>query len=212
MFESEEILYLIAITVFLIHPATAQSEVNISSGEVRPANISSPNVTTNNWAGIYGNVSIEFTVGQNQNPFFAWTGLDASNIYATSQPLDFSSDWSAATLTDMTDQYPFLEPESAGGNEAGSASSTFNYTDDFSSDFQQNHVNDTIAAQTYNEEGNPYWPTLYMNEEDGGFFASPIKSGKSYSNVSADYQLILPEDGLGNENVTQYNLYIELSD
>jgi hypothetical protein len=191
-------------TTDLIAPDNDPDNITVEPGSVVQANISAANAFSDSWAGVYGNVTANYIVGTGNSPFFSWGLLDASYIYASPQELDFSSDWSSTNTSYLESSYPFL------GNETERPEDTFNSTANISSEFQEDSVNDTLAARTFNSEGERYWKTLFLNDGDGGFFAGEIADGRSFNGMKADYQLILPEDGTDDQEGTAFSLYLEL--
>ncbi len=187
-----------------IIPDQEAENATIEAGSVMEANISAPNAFSRTWAGVYGNVTASYIVGTGSSPFFSWGLLDARYVYASPQPLDFSSDWQPANMTYMESEYPFLE------NGTERPEKTFTTTGDIKSGFQDDPVNDTLAAETFNSTGNPYWKTLFLNDGNGGFFAGRILDGRSFNDKVADYQLILPENGYDDSQGTAFSVYLEL--
>jgi hypothetical protein len=191
-------------TTDLIAPDREPDNDTIEAGRVMDVNLSAANAISDSWAGVYGNVTASYVVGSGDSPFFSWGLLDASYIYASPQTLDFSSDWSPTNISYMESEYPFL------GNGTERPEDTFDTTGNVSSDFQDSPVNDTLAAETFDEEGDPYWKTYFVNDGDGGFFAGEVVDGRSFNDREADYQLILPEDGTDDQDGTAFGVYLEL--
>lgn len=185
--------------------ATPPENESVGAGSVMNMNVSAPRAPSDMWAGVFGNVTANYIVGQDtQSPFFSWGLLDARYVYASSQPLDFSGDWSPGNISYMKNQYSFL------GTGSEEPSETFKYNNgSIDSGFQEDPVNDTLMSKTYNGSGNPYWKTLYLSDGGGGFFAGPVDGGTSFNDLAADYQLILPEEGFG-DGGTEYSMYLEL--
>ena len=172
-------------------------------GNVLNVSISAPRYTADSWTGVFGNVTSQYIVGQSADSFFSWSLSDARYVYASSQPLDFSSDWSRTNQSYMESQYGFL------ADSPEPVSETFNQTANLSSSFQSDPVNETLASSTLNNQSQPYWKTLFLNDGDGGFFAGEVRDGVSFEGSSSDYQLILPENG-DEDTGTSYSLYLEL--
>lgn len=172
-------------------------------GNVLNVSIEAPSYTANSWTGVFGNVTSQYIVGQSSESFFSWSLSDARYVYASSQPLDFSSDWSRTHQSYMESEYGFL------ADSPESVSETFNETANLSSSFQSDPVNETLASSTLNNQSLPYWKTLFLNDGDGGFFAGEVRDGVSFEGSSSDYQLILPENG-DEDTGTSYSLYLEL--
>ncbi len=185
--------------------ASPPANNSIEAGAVMGMDVSVPRAPSNSWAGVFGNVTANYIVGQDtRSPFFSWGLLDARYVYASSQPLNFSGDWSPGNVSYMKDQYPFLE------NGTEEPVETFTSTNgSIDSGFQSQPVNNTLTSYTYNGTGDAAWETLYLSDGDGGFFTGPVRDGSSFNGLSADYQLILPEDGLESGG-TSYSMYLEL--
>lgn len=213
--------FLVLLLIFTL-PVAAQSSVNesfvednltsdseshaeyASEGNVLNVSISAPRYTSDSWTGVIGNVTSRYVVGQAaETSFFSWSLSDARYVYASSQPLDFGSNWSKTNQSYMESQYSFLS------DSQESVPDTFNYTANLNSSFQQSPVNETLAAYTLDSDSNPYWRTMFLNDGDGGFFAGEVRQGTSFEGSSSDYQMILPENG-EDETGTSYSLYIEL--
>ncbi|MFB6099741.1 MAG: hypothetical protein ABEK16_00575 [Candidatus Nanohalobium sp.] len=185
--------------------ATPPENDSIGAGTVMEMDVSAPRAPSDTWAGVFGNVTAQYIVGQDtQSPFFSWGLLDARYVYASSQPLDFSGDWSPGNISYMQEQYPFLK------NGSEEVSETFTSKNgSIDSGFQPGAVNDTLASFTYNSTGDPAWETLYLSDGNGGFFAGPIRNGVAFNGFAADYQLILPESEYG-DGGKSYSMYLEL--
>lgn len=182
----------------------AGSHGSIQAGMTVDLSVSPGPSASNNWAGIFGNVTSSYVVGDSNSTFFSWEIVEGRYIYASSSDLNFSGTWKDSNVSEMESQYPFL----ANGTEE--PEETFDTTGEVDSELISSPVTST-AAETFDGAGNPFWKTIYLNDGDSGFFATPVKANQeAFNGEIADYQMILPEDGFANSNGTEYSLYVEV--
>ena len=181
---------------------TEPGESRIESGNVVQMSLMVPGSSTDQWTGVYGNITSEYIVGKSRSPFFSWEFLEARYVYASRNGLDFQAEWRSRNKQDIRDSFPFLE------NSTESVDETFNTSHSLDSNFQ-NKTFDTVAARTFNSTGRPYWNTMYLSDGNAGFFAGEVDQGTSFNGEYADYQMILPEDG-SESGGTEYGIYLEL--
>lgn len=176
----------------------------IDAGTAVEVNMSPGTGAVNYWAGIYGNITSRYVVGNSSSAFFSWDMVQGEYVYAASEDLNFSGNWASSNLTYLKDQYPFIE------NTTEDVSDTFDDTGSVDSKFADSNIS-SIAAKTFDEDGNYNWETIYLYDGDSGFFAGPVRPlKKAYNGELADYQMVLPEDGVSDTNATEYNLYVEV--
>ncbi len=214
---------LIIITVCLTVSVQAQDSINetfqsgnfssgaepgnrtIGAGAVVNMNVSSPRAESDNWAGVFGNVTSQYIIGSDTgSPFFSWELLSANYVYASPQDLDFTSSWQPGNISYLKIRYPFLE------NTIEEPAETFTATNStVNSKFQSDPVEDTLVSYTNNASGTSIWETHFLSDGDRGFFAGRVRDGRSFNNKESDYQLILPENG-DEQGGTAYSMYLEL--
>ncbi len=179
--------------------------VDVISGHVYSNNLDATQGTYK-WVGMYGNVTGTIVLEDtNGKQFFNWTGAKGLLVYASTATADWSS-LSNATESEVTTAYPFL----ASG------------TDDYANTF--NAGSENIGSQIYPSVSAEYatpFPTA------SGFRTYALKDGSgnivwggkvlstaasTYDGSSADFEMLLPEDGTSNDNTaTTYNFWVELN-
>ncbi|RME31954.1 hypothetical protein D6789_01085 [Candidatus Woesearchaeota archaeon] len=187
---------------------TTTDSISLESGNISEASLES-NMSTYRWTGLYGNVTGNIVLGDsNSNQLFAWTAqgrvVYASELATINWANLADADW-AATETD----YTFL-------NVSGSA-------DDYNNTFAGAAENigslifTTLTSDyaTTLSSGSTTWKTYSLTDASGGtdiiFAGRVVQSGTTYNGETADFQMILPEDGTANDNTpTTFNLWVEL--
>lgn len=191
------------LTVFLtVLLGGVSANVVTDSGALTSVDVLEQDDTTN-WAGIYGEVSGVQAVGS-QNTIFEWGSTEARYIYFSDEEINFTSNWTAGNKTLLKKQYEFLENKSDGVN-------TFNGTMDVDSVYQDQAVNGVPSTRTSNSSESPYWKTGYLRDDSHGFFVGEVKSGEAFDGSTANYQVLLPENGTDN-SPTSYEVWVELVD
>ena len=184
---------------------TSTGHVQVVSGNIYSNNLDATQGTYK-WVGMYGNVTGTIVLEDtNGKQFFNWTGAKGLLVYASNATADWAS-LSNATASEVTTAYPFL----ASG------------TDDYANTF--NAGSKIIGSQIYPSINASYatpFPTgsgfetyaLKDNSNNivwGGKVLSTAAS--TYDGSTADFEMLLPEDGTSNDNTaTTYNFWVELN-
>ena len=190
------------------YSSSTAGSINVESGNIYLANVTGEQ-STYHWAGIYGNATGTLVLGDSSSAkMFEWNAV-AKYVYFDD---DNSVAWGslqAATCSDVETVYSFL----AGASD--SCSNTFTTTRNFDSDVTTDSVANAIAAQTNDDTPTAYWYTIALG--DGGtsdiVFVGEVDSAghNAYNGDTANYQVILPEDGSdGDTTATTYYIWIEL--
>jgi hypothetical protein len=158
---------------------------------------------TDNWAGVYGEVSGVQAVGS-ENPIFEWGSNEARYIYFSKQEPDFNADWSSGNKSLLLEEHPFLK-NSTDGVE------TFNSSMNVSSIYQNQDLTGVPAVLTSNSTGDPHWKTGYLFDGSNGFFVGEVGDGKAFDGKDANYQVLLPENG-ADGSATSFEIWVELVD
>ncbi|MFT4867787.1 MAG: hypothetical protein ACI9LV_000391 [Candidatus Nanohaloarchaea archaeon] len=159
--------------------------------------------STNNWAGVYGQVSGVRAVGS-QNPIFEWDSSEVNHIYFSEEAINFTSNWKPGNKSLLLNEYSFLGNKSDGVN-------TFNSSINIDTVYQENTIENVPAAMTSNSSGQPYWGTGYLHDGSNGFFAGEVDEGEAFDGQQANYQVLLPENGT-DQSATSFQIWIELSE
>jgi hypothetical protein len=179
--------------------APAAGSSSVTSGQIYTANLSTEQATYR-WAGLFGNVSGNIVLGDSDDDVLYQWAASGNLVYASTAAAPV---W--ASLADATDaQMPaYLTTGSdnytatfTGGSES-IGSGIFTVSSDFA-------TTQTAAATT--------WKTYSLWDTTDLIFAGKVEEdGSAYDGSSADYQMIIPEDGTaGNAVATSYNLWVEL--
>lgn len=190
---------LIGILTVLILLTTVSADVVTDSGALTSIDIFSED-QTDNWAGLYGNISGVKAVGT-RNTLFEWGSNEARYVYFSRSDIDFFSRWSAGNRSLLKSEYSFLENSTDGAN-------TFNSSIEVDTTYQNNTI-EAPAASTSNSSGLPYWKTGYLYDGSQGFFVAEVKDGRAFDGSRANYQVLLPENG-ADTSPTEFEIWVEL--
>lgn len=195
--------HLVVVFLIAVFTAVVAGNVTTQTGALTSVNVFTED-DTNNWAGIYGEVSGVQAVG-GQNSIFEWGSGEARNIYFSEQEIDFEAEWKPGNSSLMEAEYPFLKNSTDG-------SGTFNNTTDLETVYQNQTIENIPAAFTSNSSGTPAWKTGYIYDGENGFFVGEIDSEKtSFNGKPANYQVMLPEDG-SDSSPSSYQVWVELTE
>ncbi len=186
--------------------STGGGNLAIQSGDVYDVNISS-RISTFVWAGITGTVGGDIVLGTGTGAgeiVYNWSA-DGRMVFASDQS---TIDWTSASIVNATStDMPAYLTDGAADNWAttfgGSASPdsaiygsvTASYVDTY----------DNLQAAT--------WRTYSLKDSSNSLVwaGQVIMGGTLFNGNSADYQIIVPEDGTGNDvATTTYYLWAEL--
>lgn len=183
--------------------APAAGSANVEAGNITAANLDT-NQSTFRWVGLLGNVSGNIVLGDaGSNTLFTWVA-SGNLVYASAG----TPDWSLLNDGD--------EAEIVAIDTWLTGSAADNYTNTFTEASEPIGSNlFTISsdfAYTTNATGDNVWKTYSLEDGANTVYAGQvIEDGNSFDNSTADYQMIIPEDGTsGNTAATAYNLWVEL--
>lgn len=186
-------------------PLPNPGAVNVTAGNITLLNLSSTQQTFR-WVGLYGNVSGEIKLGNSQsNVLYSWTAI-GKYVYASTAS---SISWTTINISNLTGilaEYPYLD------NGSDNYTLTFDTTGTIDSEIL-GLITGVPAAITYNSTGSPTWPTYSLMDGTSVLFATQVNASgdNSFSNENVNYQMIIPENGLGQNTLpTEYYLWVEL--
>ena len=183
---------------------SSPGSIDVYAGHVHLANVTGEQ-STYHWAGVYGNATGTLVLGDgSSHKMFEWNAnaqvvffSDASLItwgsLAAADPSNFDNDKSLTSASD-------------------SASKTFTNTGGTLALYSLPDVTNTYYALTYDNTQTGVWKTHLLTDGSAYIFAGEVNSGgTAYNGDTADYQVILYENGEDNDaNPTTYNIWIEL--
>lgn len=211
-------IWIVAVALILVISMTASADPETSSsndatgGAITNVDHTGAITQTYNWAGYYGNVGGKLRLGTDNAKMYEWTIADTGGeVYAsTNESITWGSivgesgahvDSNLSYLADKSDSATITFGNSNSalnvGNvliKAGTASATHTF------------VNGSAQSDTFEEVilydgANIVWTAII----------SPNSEGFEDAAASHDYQMIVPEDGIGNSDATTYYFYVELT-
>ncbi len=184
---------------------TSTDTVTIEAGNVTRADVET-NMSTYRWAGLYGNVSGQIVLGDDdENTLYSWTAK-GNLVYASSASSIAWSSLADANETTVTGIATWL----SGTNYAD------NYTTTFTGASQSIGSSIFSISSDYAQTtGGSGWNTYSLWDTTSLVWAGKVVDGGQAAYRSAagpvQFQMILPEDGTSGNTVTQaYNLWVEL--
>ncbi len=178
--------------------------VNLTSGNITHVDLDTT-MTTFRWAGLMGDVSGNIELGDTAGAtMFQWTG--AGNLVYASTGNPTWSDFQDAVEGDMpaylrgSDSDNYATTFVGGAENIGSA--IFNTT---TSDFATTISTGATVWKTYSLRDNEATPNLI-------WVGAVVEDGDSFRGAeTVDYQMIIPEMGVGEDYTpTEHNLWVEL--
>lgn len=186
-------------------PLPSPDAVNVTAGNITLLNLSSTQQTFR-WVGLYGNVSGEIKLGNSQsNVLYSWTAI-GKYVYASTAS---SISWTTVNISNLTGiltAFPYLD------NGSDNYTLTFDTTGTIDSEIL-GVIPNVPTAVTYNSTGSPIWPTYSLMDGTNVLFATQVNASgnNAFSNETVNYQMIIPENGLGQNTLpTEYYLWVEL--
>jgi hypothetical protein len=178
--------------------------VTTNPGEITSANVTAEQ-TTERWAGLFGNATGTIVLGSSDTDrLYEWDARAEYVFASTNGSVDFTTlgTADAASLNGLSSL--------SYGDSSDNATKTFSTTSSSSYSGAS-----TDAALTYNGGNSPVWttaleaatasPTQLSHYVFTGV-AQPDAGETAYDGSTADYQVIVPQDG----GVSSYSLYMEL--
>jgi len=176
---------------------------DVTAGKIKEANLET-NQSTVRWAGLTGNVSgnIQLGDGASSDVMYTWTAK-GNIVYVSEQATPTWASLTGATTSDIESSYSHLA-----GSTADNVTETFNgatATDIGSNIFADFSVG---AARATTVAG---WITYALTDTSDIIFAGIVDDKANFRGDTADYEMIVPENGLdGDSTATTYNIWVEL--
>lgn len=177
--------------------------INVTDGHIYSVDLDT-NMSTMKWAGITGNVTGNIVLGDDdEEVLYTWTAAGL---------LVYASEDAAPTWASLADANAAAVEGVYSHVNAGSDSYALTFTggvEDIGSEIF-NLTSD--HALTYDNGETGTWKTYSLTDGADIVFAGLVsEDGTNYKGDTADYQMILPEDGTAQDaTATEYNLWIEL--
>ncbi|UCD04499.1 MAG: hypothetical protein JSW73_02605 [Candidatus Woesearchaeota archaeon] len=176
--------------------------VTIESGNITSAELST-NMSTYRWAGLKGNVTGSIVLGDdNNNTMYTWTTI-GRNVYACNETID----WATLANASVTDMPTAL---AATDSEADRWNNTFTTGGTLDSEL----FSITANRSTTNSGGATNWYTYSLKDGNGALvWAGDVEDGGTdYKGTTADFQMIIGEDGTsGDDTPETFYLWVELA-
>jgi hypothetical protein len=163
-------------------------------------------MSTFRWAGLFGNASGTIKLGDNTAAvMFNWAAL-ANMVYASTTA--GTVDWATlqdAVRADMTTPFPWIN---AGGDSDG-------YNTTFTGGSESIGSNIFTLSSDYAPTLNStaaFWKTYSLKDDNDKvvFAGKVVQKSQAYNGQTVDFQMIIPENGIENEAVANWNLWVEL--
>ncbi len=173
----------------------------VASAEVNAGTVYEYNVDysakTGYWAGIYGNITGKYILGDGTSNLYTWTvSAPTGNILITyTQTPDFAN---VSTVADAATLYGLLTQDINGWSP--DADQNVDKTFTVASDADCTYAGATLAANVEgNYQGKGYWPVCaYQDDANNVIFASPIDAtGVAFDGSAAQYEAIVAANATG---------------
>lgn len=182
--------------------------IDLESGNVTSASLQT-NLSTYRWAGLYGNVTGNIVLGDSdENQLFTWTA-SGRVVYASELAAPSWADLADANEAAVEADYAFLDST----DSSDGYNTTFvGVAEAFGSLIWPAVTSDFATTLS---SGATTWKTYSLTDASGGtdiIFASPVSGeGVAFDGETADFQMMVPEDGEAGDNApTTFNLWVEL--
>ncbi|MBN1645469.1 hypothetical protein JW868_00345 [Candidatus Woesearchaeota archaeon] len=187
------------------YPNQSIGNVTVEAGNITGANLST-NVTTYRWVGVIGDVTGFIVLGDDDaNTMYEWTALGNLVYMSTSSTIMWAS-LADANTSEVVSNFSYLS-----GDYADNYSLTFTGTaQNIGSGIFSTISSDFANTTAWNES----YEYLTYSLTDGTYivFAGKVfENGVNFRNETADYQVILPENGTGGETASdEYFVWVEM--
>ena len=182
---------------------TSADTVSLEAGNITYADVET-NMSTYRWAGLYGNVSGNIVLGDSSNNImYQWTAAGKLVYASTAASIAWSSLADAST-TNVTGIDTWL---------AGAYSDNYTNTFTGASESIGSNIFTTVNSDYAQSNGGAGWKTYSLWDTSALVWAAPVVDAgqAAYDGTTAQYQMVIPEDGTaGNTATTAYNLWVEL--
>lgn len=200
-------------TPLTLTSSATSGTVGAWGGNVTPVNLVI-NSSTLHWQGFFGNITGSLGLGYGTSLLKKWTiSTAAGQVYASqASVIDFTAlNSTSVTLANMDSAFSFL----SGATDSAANSGTNTNNTFFNISHYQVPNNTRPTLFTMNSSGALVWETVVLttNASDSTkyVFAGLISNnGVAADGTSADFQIMVPEDSLGNLAATTYYFYGEV--
>jgi hypothetical protein len=185
-------------------PVPPAGSINLTAGNITRVTLEA-NMSTFRWVGLYGNASGTFQLGDSSgNALFSWGDAKGRVVYLCRANPTWAS-LADASVFNVTSSFSFLDGGVADnytntftGAAENIGSGIFSLTSDF--------------ATTVSSGGVTTWKTYSITDGTNIIFTGRVsEDGIAYNGETADYQMLIPEDGTGgNEAATEWKIFLEL--
>lgn len=177
--------------------ATSTDSVDLTSGSITQANLNTTQ-STFRWVGLLGNVTGNIVLGDSaSNILYQWTAR--GNIVFASEAATIN--WSGLVAGSVANAPGYLTT---------TASDNYTNTFDAAPTLLPSNIFTGITAPAAETTGG--WETLHLYDGTENIWAGIVRDAvASYRGDTVDFQMIIPEDGVGGDTTpTTYNLWVEL--
>ncbi|MBN1645470.1 hypothetical protein JW868_00350 [Candidatus Woesearchaeota archaeon] len=185
---------------------TDAGSINVEAGNISTTNLT-VNVSTYRWVGVFGEVSGNIVLGdEDRNEMYVWTAA-GEMVYACNESSVTWTSLADADATAVTANFTWL----ATAGDADNYTNTFNNTaENIGSGIFSTLTSD--YALTLQAGAGDYWKTYSLTDGASIVFATPVQEDQNaYRAETADYQMILPENGDGGDTTADtYYFWVEL--
>ena len=185
---------------------SSSSQANLYAGNITEA-VLTTNVSTSRWAGFSGNASGNIQLGDSSNNlFYQWTARGRMVYISNSSTVTWASlaDANEAAVTNI---YTYISGDSVGDNY----SMTFNESaENIGSEIYPAITSD--YAKTWDNTNSGVWKTYSLTDGTHIVWAGRVLTNQvNWRGLDSDFQMIVPEYGVGNTVVTEnYYVWVEL--
>jgi hypothetical protein len=184
-------------------PVPPPSNISLTAGNITRVTLEA-NMSTFRWVGLYGNASGTFQLGDSSgNALHSWGNAKGRIVYLCKANPTWAS-LADANIAQVTADFAFI-----GGSAAD------NYTNTFvgaSENIGSGIFSLSSDYATTLSGGATTWKTYSLTDGTNIIFTGRVsEDGTAYNGDTADYQMIIPEDGTGgDETATQWKIFLEL--
>jgi hypothetical protein len=184
-------------------PVPPAGSINLTAGNVTRITIEA-NMSTFRWVGLYGNASGTFQLGDSSgNALHSWGNAKGRVVYLSKANPSWST-LADANIAAVTANFTFI-----GGSAADNYTNTFVGT---AENIGSGIFSLTSDYATTLSTGATTWKTYTITDGTNIIFTGRVsEDGTAYNGDTADYQMIIPEDGTGgDETATEWKIFLEL--
>ena len=192
---------------------TTPTAIDAQAGNVTELSISGISVTRS-WQGFYGNITGTIILADaSGNNFYDWNvSTPTGQVYASRND---SVTWTGIACLDATgieNEETYLGQDA---NDPDSVTNTFSETNHPAFDVGSDPISGCPTTQAYSSGGtqdNQFWQVLLEDTSNNVVYTTIIEdtSPAGFNNQSWHFQLLVGENGQGNNDPTPYYFYLEL--